>query len=103
MLVKGKARWCAGCAKKAHAGVVDIVHKKCEDCGVKTLSFELPVEGKSGGAMTARRGTRGRWVRASSIRSARAVACNPRLGRRRRGRSGVVVLKALVLKTIMFF
>ena len=39
-------RWCAGCAK-AHAGAVDVTHRKrCEDCGLKPRSYGLPADGK---------------------------------------------------------
>ena len=29
-----KPRWCSGCAK-GHAGAVEVVDKKCEDCKIK--------------------------------------------------------------------
>ena len=42
---EGKRRWCSGCAK-AHTGAADLVHKKCEGCGLKQSICGLPAEGK---------------------------------------------------------
>jgi hypothetical protein len=40
----GKKRWCSDCSK-AHAGVKDLINKKCEGCDLKLARFGLP-EGK---------------------------------------------------------
>ena len=45
LLAGGKARWCSGCGK-GHDGAVDLVGKKCEDCGLKQPRLGLPSEGK---------------------------------------------------------
>ena len=45
LLAGGKARWCSGCGK-GHDGAVDLVGKKCEDCGLKKAGFGLPADGK---------------------------------------------------------
>ena len=43
LLDDGKILWCGACAP---AGSVDMVSKKCEDCGLRQPSFGLASEGK---------------------------------------------------------